>query len=73
MIGPAFISYVEAFEASSAGDKFNPHVTTGVGPKDYLDKMLERPFQAFAFTAPKAAVCQFGQWGTAAKKLMELK
>ena len=69
VIDPALIAYIEAFETSSAGQKFNPHVTTGVGPKDYLDKMLARPFESFTFKAPKAAVYQLGQWGTASRRL----
>ena len=73
MIDPALIAYIETFASSSAGEKFNPHVTTGVGPKDYLDKMLAKPFESFSFKAPKAAVYQLGQMGTAAKKLKNLK
>lgn len=73
VIDPALIAYIETFATSSAGKMFNPHVTTGVGPKEYLDKMLERPFVPFTFKAPKAAIYQLGQMGTAAKRLKDLK
>jgi hypothetical protein len=65
------IRYVSTFEQIAAGEHFNPHVTTGVAPKDYLDKMLAEPFEAFTFSPAGAAVYQLGPFGTAAKKLME--
>ncbi len=72
VINPVLISYVETFDPNAAGDNFNPHVSTGVGPRDYLDKMLAEPFDVFTFTAPTAAVYQLGQWGTASKRLTSL-
>jgi hypothetical protein len=55
----------------SAGEHFSPHVTTGIAPRDYLDKMLAEPFESFTFSPAGAAVYQLGQFGTAAKKLHE--
>lgn len=52
-----------------SGDNFNPHVSTGNGPTEYLDKMLAEPFQNFTFSPAGAAVYQLGPFGTAAKKL----
>jgi hypothetical protein len=54
-----------------AGEHFNPHVSTGVAPKDYLDKMLAEPFESFTFSPAGIAVFQLGPYGTAAKKLKE--
>ena len=48
----ALIAYVKAFDTQAAGEKFNPHVTTGVAPRAYLDKMLKEPFATFAFSPP---------------------
>ena len=31
-------------------EKFSPHVSTGVAPPDYLDKMLAEPFVPFFFS-----------------------
>jgi hypothetical protein len=67
----ALTEYVSTFVPKVSGEHFNPHVTTGVAPRAYLDKMLAEPFDAFAFTAAGAAVYQLGQFGTAAKKLKE--
>ena len=55
----------------SSGEHFNPHVTTGVASREYLDKMLAEPFESFTFSPAGAAVYQLGQFGTAAKKLKE--
>jgi hypothetical protein len=67
----AIIQYVATFAANNAGEKFNPHVSTGVAPPDYLDKMLAEPFEPFTFSPAGAAVYQLGPFGTAAKKLKE--
>jgi hypothetical protein len=67
----AFIQYVSTFVPKMTGEHFNPHVSTGVAPKDYLDKMLAEPFESFTFSPAGAAVYQLGPFGTAAKKLKE--
>jgi hypothetical protein len=72
---PAFdavlIAYVSAFVPEHSGNKYLPHVTTGVAPCEYLDKMLAEPFEAFPFSPANVAVYQLGPFGTAAKKLKE--
>jgi hypothetical protein len=67
----AFIQYVSTFEQKAAGEHFNPHVSTGTAPKEYLDKMLAEPFGSFTFSPAGAAVYQLGPFGTAAKKLKQ--
>ena len=69
VINPLLIQYVAAFVPKAAGEHFNPHVTTGVASREYLDKMLAEPFVPFTFSPVGAAVYQLGQFGTAAKKL----
>ena len=63
------ISYVEHFVQIAAGEKFNPHVTTGVGTEEYLNKLLAEPFDAFTFSPVGASVYQLGSFGTARKEL----
>ncbi len=70
-IDKAMIDYVSAFDTKGAGANFNPHVSTGTAPTEYLDAMLAEPFQSFAFSPAGAAVYQLGPFGTAAKKLKE--
>lgn len=45
IIDPALIDYVSTFVPNGSGERFNPHVTTGVAPKDDLDRMLAEPFE----------------------------
>jgi 2'-5' RNA ligase superfamily len=65
----ALIDYVSTFVPKQTGDNFNPHVSTGVAPRGYLDKMLTEPFEPFTFSPAGAAVYQLGPFGTAARKL----
>ncbi len=65
------IEYVSTFVPKMSGPNFNPHVSTGVAPKEYLDKMLAEPFEDFIFSPAGAAVYQLGPFGTAAKKLKQ--
>jgi phosphoserine phosphatase len=67
----AIIQYVSTFVPKMSGENFNPHVSTGVAPLDYLAKMLVEPFEPFTFSPAGAAVYQLGPFGTAAKKLRE--
>lgn len=67
----AIIQYVSTFVVKMSGPNFNPHVSTGVASKEYLDKMLAEPFEAFIFSPADAAVYQLGPFGTAAKKLKQ--
>jgi hypothetical protein len=65
----AIIQYVSTFVPEMSGAHFNPHVSTGIAPREYLDKMLAEPFEPFTFSPAGAAVYQLGPFGTAAKKL----
>lgn len=70
-IDAMLIDYVSKFAQKAAGDKFNPHVSTGNAPLADLDKFLAEPFTPFTFSPAGAAVYQLGPYGTAAKKLKE--
>jgi hypothetical protein len=65
----ALIQYVSTFVPKMTGKNFNPHVSTGVASREYLDNMLTEPFEPFTFSPAGAAVYQLGPFGTAAKKL----
>ena len=67
----SFIQYISTFVPDRTGEHFNPHVSIGVAPIDYLDKMVAGPFEPFTFSPAGAAVFQLGPYGTAAKKLAE--
>lgn len=68
-IDTAIIDYVSTFDPKMSGGNFNPHVSTGVAPNAYLNKMLAEPFEPFTFSPAGAAVYQLGPFGTAAKEL----
>src|SRR6266480_648686 len=44
---PALITYVSEFVPKHSGENYHPHVTTGLAPRTYLDKMLKDPFEAW--------------------------
>ena len=67
----AIIQYVSTFVPKMTSQNYNPHVSTGVGTKEYLDQMLAEPFENFTFSPAGAAVYQLGPFGTAARKLKE--
>src|SRR5947209_302119 len=66
---PALIEYVTTFVPKASGEHYHPHVTTGLAPREYLDRMLREPFESFTFSPAGAAVYHLGHFGTAAKKL----
>ena len=63
-MNPFLIQYVSTFVPKSSGERFNPHVTTGIAPRKLLDDMLKEPFDSFTFAPSNAAVYQLGQYGT---------
>lgn len=68
-IDPLLIDYVATFVPKATGKNFNPHVTTGLAPQEYLTKLVAEPFAAFTFSPLGASVYQLGDMGTARKKL----
>jgi len=68
---PALIPAVGTYWEDNGGVKFNPHITTGIGTKAYLDALLAKPFSAFTFSPASASVYQFGNYGTARKALKQ--
>ena len=71
-IQKATIDYIAGFVPDHTGANYSPHVTTGLAPRGYLDKMLAEPFETFTFSPASVSVYQLGEFGTAAKKLKEL-
>ena len=71
VIDPFLIDYISTFVPKNTAEGFSPHVSTGLAPRTYLDKLLAEPFDPFTFSPAGAAIYQLGQFGTAAKKLKE--
>jgi 2'-5' RNA ligase len=63
------IDYVSSYVPKYSGRNFNPHVTVGLGEREFVDKLEAEPFQSFTFNARAVAVYQLGEFGTAQKLL----
>jgi hypothetical protein len=63
------IDYVAGFVPHETGDRFNPHVTIGIAPQDYLKKMLDEKSEAFTFSPVGVSVYHLGNFGTARTQL----
>ncbi len=68
-LAPGLVDYVAAFVPKSIGRNYNPHVTVGIGTREYLDKLKAEPFKSFVFKARAVAVYQLGDFGTAQRLL----
>ena len=67
------IEYVRVFVPEHSGEKYSPHVTTGIGTVEHLDALLAAPFDAFSFAPVGASVYHLGNYGTAMTKLHSFK
>ena len=63
------VDYVAAFVPKASGEHFDPHVTVGIAPQEYLKGMLAEPFEEFTFSPAGASAYQLGNYGTARKQL----
>ena len=54
-----------------SGENYLPHVTTGIATEAFLKQLKAAPFETLTFRPDVLAVCQVGNFGTAAKKLWE--
>lgn len=63
------MDYVRTFVPKATGPRFKPHVTIGLAPEDYLEKLLAERFEPFTFSPVGVSVYQLGNFGTARKKL----
>jgi len=67
------IDAVATYLSGHTGEHYSPHVTIGVGTRDYLDALLAAPFPTFTFSVVGVSAYQFGNFGTAAKRLHSFK
>jgi hypothetical protein len=72
-INESTIHFVTDFLQTSTGNKYSPHISTGVGKVDFLDKVLAKPFNAVLFSPASVAVYKLGNHGTARKELKSFK
>jgi hypothetical protein len=68
-INDSTIHFVTHFLETSTGKKFSPHVSTGVGTVEFLEKVVAKPFHEFSFSPASVSVYKLGNYGTARKEL----
>jgi hypothetical protein len=71
-IHEAVIDYIARSAEELTGEGFSPHVTIGLATTGFLDALLAKPFNEFTFSPVSASVYQFGDFGTARKRLKAL-
>jgi hypothetical protein len=65
------IAWVENFIPKSSGKNYIAHVTAGVAPPAFVNRLKAEPFKGFTFKPVGVAIYQLGNFGTAAKKLWQ--
>jgi hypothetical protein len=71
-IHEAVIDYIARSSEANTGESYSPHVTIGLASTAFLDDLLSKPFDEFTFSPVSASVYQFGDFGTARKRLKAL-
>ena len=71
-IGQATVDYVNHFVGPRTGPNYNPHLTVGMGLRDFVDALKAEPFEPFPVRAVSVSLYQLGDYGVAARKLHDL-
>jgi 2'-5' RNA ligase len=71
-IGQPTLDYVNTFVGLRTGTNYHPHLTVGIGTRDFVDALQAEPFQPFPVRADSVSLYQLGDYGTAQRKLHEL-
>ena len=66
------IDYVNNFMGCRTGVNYHPHLTVGIGTRDFVKAFKAEPFEAFAFRAVSVSLYQLGDFGVAQRKLYDL-
>ena len=66
------VDYVNNFVGPRTGTNYNPHLTVGIGTRDFVDALKAEPFQVFPVRALSLGLYQIGDFGVAQKKLYDL-
>jgi 2'-5' RNA ligase len=70
-INQATVDYVNNFVGSSSGINYHPHVTCGIGNRDFVDALKAEPFEPIDFEPIGVSIYQIGEYGTAQTKLYD--
>lgn len=68
-ITQATVDYVNNFVGSSSGINYHPHLTCGIGNRDFVDALKAEPFEPTSCRPIGVSIYQIGDYGTAQIKL----
>ena len=66
------VDYVNNFVGPRTGMNYHPHLTAGIGTRDFVDALKAEPFEAFTVRAVSVSLYQLGDYGVAQRKLYDL-
>jgi 2'-5' RNA ligase len=66
------VDYVNNYVGPRTGMSYHPHLTVGIGTRDFVDALKAEPFEAFTFRAVSVSLYQVGDFGVAQTKLYDL-
>ena len=70
-ITQATVDYVNNFVGSSSGINYHPHLTCGIGNRDFVDALKAEPFEPISCQPIGVGIYQIGDYGTAQTKLYD--
>lgn len=68
-VNAATIAYVEQFAPAHCGERYEPHLSVGVGREDLVARLAAEPFDDVRFSAAAFAIYRLGNLGTAREAL----
>ena len=71
-VGQPTVDYVNGFVGARTGANYSPHLTVGIGTRDFVDALKAEPFEPFTFRAASVSLYQLGDFGVAQRRLHEL-
>jgi len=71
-INQATVDYVNNFVGPCTGINYHPHVTCGIGNRDFVDALKAEPFEPISCQPIGVSIYQIGEYGTAQTKLYDL-
>ncbi len=66
------VDYVNGFVGPRTGTNYNPHLTVGIGTRDFVDALKAEPFEPFTFRGASVSLYHLGDFGVAQRKLHNL-
>lgn len=71
-ISRASIDYVCSFVGERTGMNYHPHLTVGIGTRQFIDTLEAEAFLPFAVRPVGVSLYQLGEYGVAQRKLLQL-